>query len=100
MPQVIIKTRDLDTDEKELRVLEIERVPDNDLRREQLLAEIVAAHHPEARQQSFAGGVASFVGNQHLIVARYSEEGVAPEKAAASDGDAARRVVQGQLFAA
>jgi len=98
MPSVVIKLRDLDSDARTETVLEINRVPDNGLRQAQHLAELVAAHHPDARQRSYADGVASFVDRRHLIVARY----VSDREAGASRGTTAdeREDRQDQLFAA
>lgn len=95
MPGVVIKLRDLDTDERTESVVDVERIPANELRREQELAEIVQLRHPEARQRSFAGGVASFVDRRHLIIARYLGSPSPVSEAVAEDESR-----QDQLFAA
>jgi len=101
MPHVVIKTRDLDTDAKAFEVVEVDRVPDNPLRQEQHLEEVVKALHPDVRHRSFAEGVSSFVAPQHLVVAYYKEQrqaGPGKENPRPSDGDDAAE--QDQLFAA
>lgn len=98
---MLIKTRDLDTDERAIATVEIDRVPDNPMRQGQHLAEVVRQVHPEARQRSFEDGVASFVAPQHLIIARYRAE--EPDQAAESEtepGELSPPDRQDQLFAA
>lgn len=99
---MIVKTRDLDTDEKRFSAFEVDRVPDNAQRRGEILAEVVANQHPKARQQSLADDVASFVSPEHLIVAKFASEDLEEallrsERSAATDETAGE---QDQLFAA
>lgn len=100
MPQVVIKTRDLDTDAKASVVLEIERVPDNPLRQGQQLAELVRERHPEARSRSFADGVASFVSREHLIIACYRSADIDEGRSHPDEASSERVDDQDQLFAA
>jgi len=102
VPKVIVKTRDLDTDEKRFTAYEIDRVPDNALRRGEILAEIVTEHHPKSRQQSLANDVASFVGPNHLIVAKFASEDLeqAVVRCVETGTDDASAGEQDQLFAA
>ncbi|MGH2986264.1 MAG: hypothetical protein ACRDLO_06215 [Solirubrobacterales bacterium] len=103
MPKVVIKLRDLDTDERTETSFEIDRVPDNALRQGQHLAELVAERYPDARQRSFADGVASFVAAQHLIVAKYLDGTAADDSRDGAEADPEHRqgqALQDQLFAA
>lgn len=100
MAQVLIKTRDLDSDDRAVAVVEIDRVPENPLRQEQHLAEVVRRLHPEARQRSFEDGVSSFVASQHLIVARYRVEQHGQDATPPSEVSDSATDQQDQLFAA
>lgn len=95
MVQVLIKTRDLDTDDRAIATVEVDRVPDNPMRQEQHLAEVVRQLHPEARQRSFEDGIASYVASQHLIIARYCDGAETIE-----EGETPVPDRQDQLFAA
>lgn len=68
--QVTIEARDLDTDERLREVVEVP-APREPYRQRAQLSTLVAERHPSARLRSFAGGAATFLGPQHLIVAAY-----------------------------
>ena len=70
--EVVIRVRDLDTDETSVETHELWAPADDQRQRTQLI-DIVQRLRPGARVKSFAGRVASFVDGKHLVVARYGE---------------------------
>lgn len=75
--QVLVKLRDLETDERTLLVREgWEARGDQAIRTH--LVNVVLELRPRARPRSYHGGVASFVDGKHLIVARYGDAVPAP----------------------
>lgn len=86
--RVIVKLRDLDTDDRTL--FEHDVAPPRSPSEARLrLIEAVAAHAPGAEIRSFANHAASFVDGEHLIVAHFespSEIGKALRMLARQDG--------------
>jgi len=70
--QVVVRTRDLDTETTRVRVYE-RCVPADRQRQRLQLIDVVGELHPGARIKSFADGVASFLLRANLIVARYGD---------------------------
>lgn len=68
---LVIEARDLDTDARSRRELEIDAPTDESGQRAQL-ATVVARLHPEARMRSFGEEAASFLDREHLVVAHYA----------------------------
>jgi hypothetical protein len=91
---VIIESRDLDTDERERVEIEVEPATELHQQRSTLIA-LVAERHQGAKLRSFADGAATFLDSQHLVVASYSPRTLA-RKPASADPDAQ----QDELFAA
>lgn len=88
---VIVEARDLDTDERSHMAFEI--VAPCDAREKQAsLVRAVKDVFPDAKQRSYANGVASFVGRQHLVIARLADR---PRRATVKDN---RRRSQETLF--
>lgn len=92
--QVVIESRHLDTDEREHVRVEAEPPPEEH-GQQRLLARLVTERHPGARFRSFADGAATFLDQDHLIVAAYSPRPA--KRRPRGEGDAAR---QDPLFAA
>lgn len=89
--ELVIETRDLDTDERDRRTLCVVRPSQQASRREQLAVEVERLH-PGARIRSFGGDAATFLTAEHLIVAHYG----APVAGAAPANDAVEQ--QAALF--
>jgi hypothetical protein len=70
--EVLVEARDLDTDERSVTRFEIAPPSGTDSERREL-ARLVATVHPHARFRSFAGGAATFLDSQHLVVAHYAQ---------------------------
>lgn len=70
--QVLVKLRNLDTDERTVVVRERWEARGDQAIRTQLV-DVVLELRPCARPRSYHGGVASFVDGKHLIVARYGD---------------------------
>ena len=69
--EVFVEARDLDTDER--AVTRFETAPPHGLEAERReLERLVATVHPTAKFRSFAGGAATFLDRQHLVVAHYA----------------------------
>ncbi len=68
--EVILEARDLDTDERSVTRFQIAPPCGADSERREL-ERLVATVHPSARIRSFAGGAATFIDRQHLVVAHY-----------------------------
>lgn len=72
--QVTIKSRDLDTDAKEIATVEVEVELSRDpVAQRAQLTRLVEQRHPGARPRSFAEGAATFLTREHLIVASYAK---------------------------
>jgi hypothetical protein len=70
--EVFVEARDLDTDER--AVTRFETAPPHGLEAERReLERLVATVHPHAKFRSFAGGAATFLDRQHLVVAHYAQ---------------------------
>lgn len=67
---LVVEARDLDTDERTRREIEVETPSDEAGQRAQL-ATVVGHLHPDARMRSFGGQAASFLDAVHLVVAHY-----------------------------
>lgn len=70
--EVLVEARDLDTDERSVTRFDIARPSGTDSERREL-ERLVASVHPNAKIRSFAGGAATFVDRQHLVVAHYAQ---------------------------
>jgi hypothetical protein len=92
--RLIVEARDLDTDARVRRELDVDAPTDQAGQRAQLAA-AVARLHPEARIRSFGNGAASFLDSSHLVVAHYAE---AHEPASALSVPEASADVQQPLF--
>lgn len=92
--RLIVEARDLDTDARARRELDVDAPTDAAGQRAQL-AGAVARLHPEARMRSFGRGAASFLDSSHLVVAHYSE---ADESRLAQSVPEASADVQQPLF--
>ncbi len=68
---LVVEARDLDTDARSRRELEIDAPTDDSGQRAQL-ATVVGRLHPEAQMRSFGGEAASFLDKEHLVVAHYA----------------------------
>lgn len=68
---LVVEARDLDTDARFRRELEIDAPTDESGQRAQL-ATVVARLHPDAQMRSFGGEAASFLDREHLVVAHYA----------------------------
>lgn len=68
---LVVEARDLDTDARSRRELEIDAPTDESGQRAQLVT-VVAQLHPDARMRSFGGEAASFLDREHLVVAHYA----------------------------
>jgi hypothetical protein len=91
--RVIVKLRDLDTDAR--TVFEHEVAPPHSESEERIrLTEVVAEHKPDAEIRSFANHAASFVDNEHLVVAYFEE----PSQIRKALRELARQHEQGELF--
>lgn len=69
--EVLVEARDLDTDERSVTRFEIPTPSGSDSERREL-KRLVADLHPQARFRSFAGGAATFLDRQHLVVAHFA----------------------------
>lgn len=67
---LVVEARDLDTDERTRREIEVEAPIDEAGQRAQL-ATVVGQIYPDARMRSFGGQAASFLDTVHLVVAHY-----------------------------
>lgn len=67
---LVVEARHLDTDDRTLSTVEVD-MPADELGQRSQLAELVAGLHPGVRMRSFGGGAASFLGEEHLVVAHY-----------------------------
>ncbi len=75
--RLVVEARDLDTDARVRRELDVDAPSDQAGQRAQFAA-AVARLHPEARMRSFGHGAASFLDSSHLVVAHYSEADMPP----------------------
>ncbi len=69
--EILVEARDLDTDERSVTRFEISPPSGTDSKRREL-ERLVATVHPNAKIRSFAGGAATFLDRQHLVVAHYA----------------------------
>lgn len=90
---LVVEARDLDTDARSRESFTVAYPPGSHEQRDQL-AGAAAKVHPNAEMRSFAGGAATFLDRQHLIVAFYADLPAEPTR---SGGD--RKDVQEPLFA-
>lgn len=67
---LVVEARDLDTDERTRREIEVE-TPNDEAGQRAQLATVVGQLHPDARMRSFGGQTASFLDAVHLVVAHY-----------------------------
>jgi hypothetical protein len=67
---LVVEARDLDTDERTRREIEVE-TPNDEAGQRAQLATVVSQLHPDARMRSFGGHAASFLDGAHLVVAHY-----------------------------
>jgi hypothetical protein len=70
---VIVEARHLDTDDRQRCEMAVDTQAGVSGQREQL-AKVVGQIHPSARLRSFAAGAATFLGPEHLVVARFGEQ--------------------------
>lgn len=68
--RIIVKLRDLDTDEKAIFEQDVEP-PRSQAEEREKLVEAVARHKPEAEFRAFANHAASFLDGEHLVVAYF-----------------------------
>lgn len=68
---LVVEARDLDTDARSRRELEIDAPTDESGQRAQI-ATVVAQLHPNAQMRSFGGEAASFLDREYLVVAHYA----------------------------
>ena len=92
---VKVESRDLDTDARERSQVTVPARGSDALERAQLI-EVVARVRPDAAIRSFAGGAATFLGRQHLVIASYAE----PAKTRRARSTARVTNEQDSLFAA
>jgi len=82
--ELVLRARDVETGEQQIERSTVWVPPDEARRRTQLI-DAARARHPDARFKSFAGSVASFVADKHLVVARYGGAFAPPANERAPD---------------
>jgi hypothetical protein len=82
-----VEARDLDTDARVRRELDVDAPTDQAGQRARLAA-AVARLHPEARMRSFGNGAASFLDSSQLVVAHYSDTDVPSSALSTSEASA------------